>query len=76
MKGMEELAAEKASELKAKLADADSRRHVAESQVGELKAEVKAAHVAADRIVEEYKKSEDFKGEVTKGYIEFSTSDF
>lgn len=59
-----------ALELKAKLADADLRRHVVESRVRELKAEVKAIRVAIDRVVEEYKKSKNFKEEVTEGCID------
>lgn len=54
MKSMEEkLAAKKVSisELKVKLADANSRRHVAKSQLGELKAKVKATRAATNRAV-------------------------
>lgn len=67
----EKLATEKASisELKAKLDNADSRRQATESRVRELKAKLKTAHVAANRTVEEYKKSKNFK-EVPKGCID------
>lgn len=57
-------------ELKVKLFDSDSRRRIAEERVKALKINVKAARLDAVKVVEEYKKSEDFKLEVAEGCVD------
>lgn len=67
----EKLAIEKTSmsELKVKFPDVDSRRKIAKKRVEALKAKVKATQLAINKVVEEYKKSENFKLEVVSSLI-------
>lgn len=68
----EKLATEKASisDLKAKLSNVDSRRKAIEERGRVFKTEVKATRIAIDKVIKEYKNSQDFKDEVAEACVE------